>query len=82
MSIGYTGLILNIKGYLNFFNKKIVNIYVTETFETSTTMTVSDRFVKKQKFDSKFRALMFIARLNKKQFNKYDKNCQYIKIAC
>jgi len=68
MSIGYTGLIIDQKAILGMFNK--VKIVSLETYETNTTLTSKWHETMTVKFNSKFKALLFIARLKKEQYNR------------
>jgi hypothetical protein len=65
MSLGYTGLILDAKARIGFFNKKKVKVYVCETFETHDMMTSSWHLHHTVKCTSRFSALKTAVKINR-----------------
>lgn len=63
MSRGYTGLVLQYRAELGFFN--YVNIYALETFETEYKITCSWHRVSREKYTSRYKALRRIVKVNR-----------------
>jgi len=68
MSIGYTGLIIDQKAILGMFNT--VKIISLETYETNTILTSKWHKTMTIKFNSKFKALLFVTRFKKEQYKR------------
>jgi hypothetical protein len=66
-----TGITYDVKAKLIFLNNKKVKILALRGVEYSDRITSQWFYLKKIKFKNSFRALLFIARINKKQFKYY-----------
>ena len=65
MSIGYTGLVFDVKIVITCFNR--VRLYHLETFETHDRLTSSWHYIKTFKFKSKYQMKRFIVGFEKKR---------------
>lgn len=67
---GFTGLVC--RYYPRLVSSKKVDIIAVEAFDLSNgTTTTRERIVKRFKFETKFRALLFVTRLDAGQWKRY-----------